>query len=158
MPALKKLGAIMAAPDCPDNNWMTTRSENVMLELMDDIEKAYPIDPQRRLITGYSIGAKGIWFMSAKHQERFSAAIPISTTPPEGVVQASWGIPLYVIHSRDDELFPLESTNLVVEQLQSRGVRIELVVVERVTHFDVTGFIEPLRDAVPWIEKQWTSA
>jgi dipeptidyl aminopeptidase/acylaminoacyl peptidase len=63
-----------------------------------------------------------------------------------------------VIHSRDDELFPLESTNLVVEQLQSRGVRIELVVVERVTHFDVTGFIEPLRDAVPWIEKQWTSA
>lgn len=157
MPALEKLGAIMAAPDCPENSWMTNRSENVMLELLDELEQYFKIDPRRRLITGYSIGAKGTWFMAAKHQERFSAAIPISTIPPDGVVQKSWGIPLYVIHSRDDELFPLASTQLVVEDLQGHGVRIELAVVEQLTHFDVAGFVKPLRDAVPWIETQWMS-
>lgn len=155
VPALEPLGAIMVAPDCPENNWLTTRSEYVILELLDEIEQAYLIDPRRRLITGYSIGAQGTWFMGAKHQERFSAAIPISTTPPKGMVQMSWGIPLYVIHSRDDELFPLESTILIVEQLQRRGVQIELAVVDRLTHFNVAGFVQPLRDAVPWVEKQW---
>lgn len=155
LPALQKLGAIMVAPDCPENSWVTIRSEKVVLELLEAVELHYPFDPRRRLITGYSIGAKGTWFLGAKYQDRFSAAIPISTTPPEGVLQETWRIPLYVIHSRDDELFPLEYTQIVVEKLQERDVRIELAVVEQVTHFNVAGFVKPLRDAIPWIEKQW---
>lgn len=158
MPALATLGAIMVAPDCPENSWMMAHSERMLLELLEHIEQFYPINPRHRLITGYSIGAKGTWFMAAKHQELFSAAIPISATPPEGVVKTSWGIPIYVFHSRDDELFPLDTTQLVVEQLKMRDVQVELVVFEHVTHFDVAGFVEPLQDAVPWIKKHWTGA
>jgi poly(3-hydroxybutyrate) depolymerase len=157
LPALGSLGAIMAAPDCPDQSWTTERSENTILELMDSLQRFYSIDPDRCLITGYSMGAIGTWHMAASYQERFAAALPIAATPPQVTTRTTWRIPIYVIHSTHDEVFPLKATQQVVEQLHSQKVAIELRVVQGITHFNVGGFIKPLKDTVPWIQRVWSS-
>ena len=154
-PALRGLEALIVAPDCIASDWIDLQSETAVLRLLDHIQDSYTIDPKRMLITGYSKGGKGTWYLASRHQERFAAALVMAATPQVDTVDVEWEIPLYVIHSRKDELFSLESTEAVVKQLQAKGVSVEMVVVEGIGHYETDRFTEPLRAAVPWIEKAW---
>lgn len=154
-PALGELGAIIVAPDCPHGDWANPRSEAVVLDLLDYLFTQYNIDAEKILITGYSLGGIGTWYLAARHQERFTAAIPMACPPGSKSSEVNWQIPLFVIHSRRDELFPFEETEKVVRQLQTRGHPIEFKLIDLVTHFDTAGFLRPLQATVPWIRKVW---
>jgi predicted peptidase len=154
-PALRDLGAIIVAPDCTGDDWTQPNSEQDVLDLLDHIEATYKIDPNRTLITGYSMGGIGTWYLAARHQDRFAAALPMAVTPPSSAVDAAWDIPLYIIHGSEDELFPVRWTETAVEQLVTAGASAELVVLDGVSHHETHRFIEPLQAAIPWIQKTW---
>jgi len=154
-PALERLGAIMVAPDCTDTDWTRPRSEKDLLELLDFLMKHYAIDKKRTLITGYSMGGIGTWFLAARHQDLFSAALIMAGSPQSSTAKTDWKIPLYVIHSRADEIVPFDPTAKVVEKLRGRGISIQFAPIDGVTHYQVERFFEPLQAAVPWIEKVW---
>ena len=80
-PALRQLGAIIAAPDNVANGWSNPRSEANVLALLDAIQEDYSIDPGKTLLLGYSMGGMGTWYLAARHPERFKAAIPIAGRP-----------------------------------------------------------------------------
>ena len=76
--------------------------------------------------------------------------------PPQPVSsRIRWRFPLYVIHSRSDELFPIEPAATAVTKLQDQGNDVEFVVLDGVTHYNAGGYIEPLRAAVPWLKEKW---
>ncbi len=153
-PALAELGAVMVAPDCPAGNWAHARSETSVLALLDSIQSTYPVDRSRLLVTGYSLGGLGAWYLASRHPQRFSAAIPISGWPSSQAV-AKMQVPVYIIHSRQDELIPIEQSERVVPLLRARGVPVEFVAVEGVAHFETGRFVEALRGAVAWVRKIW---
>jgi predicted peptidase len=157
LPALEELGAVIAAPDCPSNQWDSSQTEADIIDLINYLEEVYYLDPRRVLLTGYSMGGIGAWHLAAHHQDRFSAALIVSAQPPADAVNVRWEIPLYVIHSRQDEVFPLKSTEATITQLRSQGFSIEIDIVERVTHFQTERFINPMRKSIPWIRKVWSS-
>lgn len=154
-PALGDLGAIIAAPDCRFPNWTNLRSENQVLELMDYLIQGYRLSPRLTVLTGYSLGGTGVWFMASRRQSRFCAAIPISCAPHPDIHLLDWRVPLYVIHSRNDELIHYEQAVLNIKKLRERGLPVEFVLLEGLTHYDTDGFIEPLRAAQPWIRRIW---
>lgn len=154
-PALAELGAILVAPDCPGRDWADPGSEAALMGLLELLRESYSIDGSRILITGYSLGGMGSWHMAAAHPGLFSAAIPIAGWPPEGALGRIEGVPLYLIHSRDDEVIPIEPTVAAVRQLEARGIRVEFVVLKGVSHFETGSFVEPLRAAIPWIRAVW---
>jgi predicted peptidase len=155
-PALRDLGAVIAAPDCTGPDWTGPRNEAGVLALLDHLQEAYPVDPRRTLITGYSMGGHGAWHLAARYPDRFAAALVMAAWPPPAALAAGWRTPLYVIHSRQDEVVPLAGTERAVHELRARGAAVELVVVERVSHYETHRFVAPLRAAVPWIERLWT--
>ena len=67
----------------------------------------------------------------------------------------NWAIPLYIIHSRDDEEFPCAKVEATVSALQAKSAPVELALVEGITHLDTSRFVEPLRAALPWIRNAW---
>jgi predicted esterase len=75
--------------------------------------------------------------------------------PPPGLVDVDWQIPLYVIHSRADEIVPLESTQAVVDRLRENGASVEWVVLDDITPYQTGRFVDLLRAVVPWIKKAW---
>jgi predicted peptidase len=154
-PGLRDLGAVIAAPDCRGRDWTDPVSEADVLALLDDAMRTYRIDPARVLLTGYSMGAMGTWYLAARHQDRFSAALIVSGLPLARAAEIDWRIPLYLIHSRDDERLLLKPTADVVKQLEAKGRDVKLVVVDGLTHYQVSGFVPYLRAAVPWIQKAW---
>ncbi len=157
LPALRELNAVMVAPDCPGAGWTDPQSESAVLELLHTIQNDYPIDSRRMIITGYSMGATGTWDYVFKHPRLFAAAIVIAGMPPRGIVLNDPGTPILVIHSRDDELFPLEGVRKFVKACKSQGIAAELKVVAGLSHYQFARFTAPLREAVPWLNKDRTN-
>lgn len=154
-PGLTGTGAIMVAPDNRGDGWDNPQSEARIITLLDHIRATYKIDEKRILITGYSMGGIGTWYLAARNQELFSAAVPVAGRPQADSAEVEWKIPVFVIHGRKDEVLPMAPTEEVVGRLKERGVDIEMEIVEGVTHYDVAGFSESLKAVVPWIERVW---
>ena len=153
-PALESLGALIVAPDAVDSGWGDQADEARVLFLLDHVTSTFAVDRKRVLCTGYSMGGAGTWYFVTHHPDRFSAAIPIAGRPPDGEPAAT-KVPLYVIHSRADEVVPLAPTESYVAALRSRGAEVQLTVVDGLTHFQTDRFVEPLRDALPWLARVW---
>ncbi len=154
-PALRDLEAIIVSPDCTGQDWTDPQSEADVLAVLDHVEANFNIDTRWTAVTGYSMGGIGTWHLANLHPDRFAAAIVVSGSPPTGVPDENWQVPLYVIHSSLDRVLPIIPTHLAVGDLLDRGVTVEFVIIDGVTHYDTDQFIQPLRTAVPWIEDIW---
>jgi predicted peptidase len=153
--ALKELGAMIAAPDRTADEWTNPQSEAEILGLIKFLKDSYPIDKNRTLVTGYSLGGIGAWYFGGKYPEEFTGILPISANPPPEVIETEWATPVYAIHSKQDEWYPLENTQRVIKELKAVTSNIHLTVVTNATHFETNKFIEPLRESIPWIRDLW---
>ncbi len=151
-PAFRDLDAFILAPDCPGRGWTDPRSERAVLALWEHALESWPVDPQRTVITGYSLGGIGTWHLAARHPEKWSAAVPVAGRPTEKLDRS---VPIYAIHGRRDEVIDLKPTERAIKKLQAKGATAELVVVEGPTHYQTTRFVEPLSGAVGWLKQLW---
>ena len=154
-PAMAELEAIVVAPDCPGTDWSDSTSVAAVLALLDHITNWYLIDTDKIVLTGYSLGGNGVWHLAAHHPARFSAAIPIAAHPPLDLVDQLTDLPIFVIHSRDDEQVPIEPTDQMVRLLLDRGAPVQYLIVEGITHHQTIRFRDHLRSTIPWLKKTW---
>ena len=154
-PALSDLGAVVVAPDCAQGEWQNQSCEDTVLGLIDHLKQTWPIDNDRVVLPGYSMGGIGTWALSSRHPGLFSAAIVMAATPPEHMGDIEWTLPLYVNHARDDELMPLADTESVVEDIRASGGEVTFKILDGVSHFQTDRFVEPLRAATPWLRTVW---
>jgi predicted peptidase len=155
LPALRVLSAVMIAPDCPGEGWTDPESERAVMALLQTIQNEQPIDSRRLLIIGYSMGATGTWDYVFKHHGLFSAAIAISGMPPKGIILDHPGTPVLAIHSRDDELFSLDSVRKFIRACESQGLPVKLEVVTGLSHYHFDRYVQALSEAIPWVRKLW---
>ncbi len=164
--AFKPLNAIFLAADSVNGDWTTPENEEAVTRLMDSVIAAYNIDDSKTIVTGYSMGAFGTWHWAAKFQDRFAGAITIAGAPstlarnPEErvMIEADWNIPLYVMHSRMDELIDIGPTKAYAEKLKADGKDVTFHELTVITHHQENLLPEPMGKTVPWIKRVWASA
>lgn len=174
-PALEPLNAVIVAPDAPEFSWAHPDSEAAVLAVVAEVQKTYKINAAQTLVTGFSMGGQGAWFFAANHPELFKAAIPMTAMPITTRVRAradvqaaakavadgtDWAtpllrMPLYVIHSKADQTVPVGPVEAAVQTLKGRGGNVTLTLIDDVPHSMVSGFIDPLAGALPWIRQAW---
>jgi len=153
-PGFRDLGAIILAPDCPGQDWTDPRSVAAVLVLLDHAMRTWPVDPERTAVTGYSMGAMGVWHLAQEHPGRFRAAIPVSGTPlrEEPVV-----IPVYAILSDHDELIEGGPARRAVKAMRREGVEARVVMLaDGPSHYRFADFVQPLRWSAKWLQKVWS--
>jgi len=156
-PVLEELGAIIVAPDSAANGWANPTAEAQVLELLEYVESNYNVDSNRTLLTGYSMGAMGTWYLAPRHPELFEAAIPMAGRPQADSTGLDWRTPTYVINSAADELIALEPTREAVEMLQAKGAPIQIAVIDAgITHYQIPRYRPYLEAAIPWIRDVWS--
>ncbi len=155
VPGLKKLGAIIVAPDCPGDGWTDEASERAVLALLDYAVRNWPVDRRRIVVTGYSLGGIGTWFLAARHPEIFSAAVPMAGRP---VIDTGLRVPVYAIHGRRDEVIDIDPTRRAIDAMRAEGLEAHLVIVKGTTHYETGRFARPLRGAVEWLQGFWNTA
>lgn len=178
-PALRPLGALIVAPDAPKNNWTDPVAEQAILSLVREMKRRYPIDTMRTLVTGNSMGGMGTWFLANRHPTLFRAAVPLTSFPlvryttidQAGLSAAfdemtkdrtgAWTtpyrqVPVYAIHSRQDEGVPFSAESTLVSMIKARGGLVDFVAVDSLKHGPAIAYQGVLRSSVYWIRRQWS--
>jgi predicted peptidase len=153
-PGFANLPAVIVAPDAGASSGWSAADEEGVLWLARRLRDVYPIDPAKVVVTGYSAGGGQTWLLANRNQNFFTAAIPMSARPRGGSEQP-WRIPVYVIHSRDDELIPLATVETYVAAQRAAGGPVELHVASGLSHYQTAAFIPALKEAVSWLGVVW---
>jgi poly(3-hydroxybutyrate) depolymerase len=147
-PAFAELDAVIVAPTCFDGSWIAPRCERNALAVLDFALANYDVDPSRVLVSGFSMGGVGTWHFAARYPDRFMAGIPVSATRPASALPT---IPIWALHSTDDEVFPFANAQRAIAPVLARDPRNVFEVISGVTHFETTRFAAPLSRAVDWV-------
>jgi pimeloyl-ACP methyl ester carboxylesterase len=115
----------------------------------------HAVDRSRILITGFSMGGRGTWYLAARHPDRFTAAIVMATGPGQGSLEGLAAMPIYVIHSPDDEVVPYEPVEELVVTLAARGYRVQMMRLPGASHGMMGDYVGPLQAAGDWVQQQW---
>jgi acetyl esterase/lipase len=153
VPGFSSLPAVIVAPDAGSVSGWSIEDEVDVMWLARQLRDVYPIDPAKVVMTGYSAGGGQTWLLANRNQEFFTAAIPVSARPR--TTESSWRIPVYVIHSRDDELIPLATVESYVAAQKAAGAPLELHVVSGMSHYQTAAFVPALREASSWLAARW---
>jgi predicted peptidase len=153
VPALSSLGAVILAPDARTASGWSDADEAGLIWLAKQIAGVFPIDPEKIVMTGFSAGGAQTWSVANQNQDFFTAAIPISARPRS--TPNAWTIPVYVIHSRDDELIPFATVESYVAAQRAAGAPVQLQLLSGISHYQTVAFVPALRDALPWLRQVW---
>ena len=176
--ALRPLGAIIIAPDAPRNNWTDPVAERATMALVDEIKRRYPIDERRTMVTGVDMGGMGAWFLAHQQPKAFRVVVPLTSFPlirktsidRVGLAAAynamvsdassAWaepfrGLPVYAIHSRQDENVPFLAESTLVSRINARGGYVHFAKLDSLKHNPARAYGPALRAAIPWIRRQW---
>jgi predicted peptidase len=154
-PALRSWGAVMVAPDVPDRSWATARSERAVVALLEDVMARHRIDPARILVTGFSMGGGGTWYLAARQPELFTGAIVMAGSARSADL-AAVRMPIYLIHSPDDEVVPFAGAEEAYRTLSARGHPVELRVLPGYGHYMMGAYVPALRLAGSWMLQRWS--
>lgn len=164
--AFKPLNAIFLAADSVGGNWSTQANEKAVLALMDSVIETYNIDDTKTIVTGYSMGAFGTWHWASKYQERFAGAFAIAGMPADmnsfredrKMLDTDWQIPLYIMHSHQDELIDIQPNIDYVKKLKADGKDVTFHELYVLTHHQENLLPESVGHAVPWIKRVWENS
>lgn len=147
------LDGIIISPNAGNNLWEDLINQEQILSLVDLAVTYLPVDASKIVITGYSAGGNGSWFLGESQPNVFSAAIPISSSynTTTGGVSRLMEIPFYVIHGEDDDYFPLQLTQDWVNATISAGSDITFVIAPGLNHFEPCNYAPYIEEAAQWL-------
>ncbi|MRI02342.1 hypothetical protein GH721_17485 [Kriegella sp. EG-1] len=148
------LEAYIISPNSNGELWYSQNNQIQMVALHDLATTYLPIDKSRVAITGYSDGGNGSWFFAQFYSSLFSAAIPIATsynTISNNGIYNPFEIPLYVIHGEEDELFPLETTQSLINKSIEVGSDIQVSIAPDLDHYQVCDYMPYFKEGVNWL-------
>jgi predicted peptidase len=152
-PGLTELNAIIIAPDALGGTWTDARNEEAAMWLTMRTMNAYAIDRKKVVITGFSLGGEGVWFIGSRHQHVFTGAVPVAAPAAGGDVV--WSIPVYVIHSNDDQVVSYNAAKKHADAVKARGTRLEFKTLNGLDHYNTSAYGVDVRDAVRWLQEEW---
>ena len=154
-PAVAPLNAIVVGPDSlVGDDWDLAVNAAHVAFLTKSIAKSYPVDEKKILITGFSAGGIGTWYVGAKSPELYSAAIPVAGDPKDNL--RGWKLPVYAIHATADDIVRIGPTRLAIKELAGRGVNAKLNELGGgVSHYDTAKYAPAMTEAVAWLKTVW---
>ena len=132
----KKYPCYVLAPQCAENMWWAAHDRNgnkllmranptppmeLVIRLIAEIEKRFPVDPTRIYVTGLSMGGYGTWDLLARFPNRFAAAVPVCGGGVAEAAPAFSHVPIWAFHGALDRVVPPRQSRIMVTALQDAG-------------------------------------
>jgi predicted esterase len=126
-------------------------AERDVLDVMEEMKRAYRIDPDRIYMTGHSMGGFGTWSIAMNHPDLFAALAPVAggVTNPAGMSKIAH-IPQIVIHGDKDPTVPVERSRVMVAMGKKLGVELKFVEVPGGDHGSVVA--PTFKDVFEWFD------
>ena len=123
--------------DDPKN--LAELSEKDVLNVLDIVEKAYSIDPDRVYLMGHSMGGGGTWHLGIKYPARWAGLAPIApaTARPASDVEKIKHVPVILVQGDEDILVPVAGARRWAEQMKKLEMTYEYIEVAGGDHGSV---------------------
>jgi predicted peptidase len=91
---------------------------------LDAVLAAEPVDVDRVLLTGLSMGGYGSWDLAARRPGSFAAVIPICGGGDEATADRLAPLPIWCFHGADDPVVPVERSRTMIAAIEAAGGRV----------------------------------
>jgi predicted peptidase len=124
-------------PQCPlDDQWEVNHSADggfrisgnpirkplaAVVDLLDSLVRAFPIDSARIYVTGLSMGGFGSFELIERYPGRFAAAVPMSGGGDSTLVRAIMDVPIWDFHGDTDTTVPPSGSRQMMEAFERTG-------------------------------------
>jgi pimeloyl-ACP methyl ester carboxylesterase len=120
--------------------------EQDVLRVITDLRRAYPVDPDRIYLTGYSMGGEGTWSIGLRHPSLFAALVPVcatvhgvsfqhraaasrmlddagvqALTSPEALAENAFGLKVVFFHGDQDPTTSVEGSRAMAARFRALG-------------------------------------
>ncbi len=134
----RDLPFVALSPQCPARSYW--RLHMPALEgLVEAIVAERPVDPDRVILTGMSMGGYGTWGLAARCPDRFAALVPVcggglvSQGFPERASELRH-VPVWAFHGARDRVVPPDQSRRMVDALNAAGGSARLTVYPELGH------------------------
>jgi polyhydroxybutyrate depolymerase len=113
----EKNGILLVIPEGKDKTWsyigspMENRDDaGFVRDVLDDVEKRFPVDRTRLWVSGFSQGGSMAWYVACALGDRFAAATPVAGAFWEPLPKNcdKGPVNLFHIHGTADEVVPMK--------------------------------------------------
>lgn len=162
--------AFVVAPQCPaDETWShflmdetdgtiqlqdtPSKSMEILMQLVQQLIKDFPVDTNRIYITGLSMGGFGTFDAMARYPELFAAAVPVCGGGDPATAKIIKDIPTWIFHGAEDtSVDPKYSVNML-QALIREGAHPGFTYYPEVGHFSwIAAYSEPMM--MEWLFRQ----
>lgn len=124
------LGSLIASPLARRGHETDYDDERLadVREVLTDVHRRFPVDPDRRYLTGYSQGGNGVYRSMTFMADEWAAATIWAGQSPDAVpwLESTRWVPSILLHSPTDELVPYQESVDTHERLVDLGYEHEL--------------------------------
>lgn len=132
----ERFPCFVVAPQCPQMGSWTNRRRGaeapppdagptepmqLVVELLDSLQKEFSIDARRLYVTGLSMGGFGTWDLIQRYPEKFAAAAPVCGGGREELASKLVRIPIWVFHGDKDTSVNVEQSRKMVAAIRKAG-------------------------------------
>lgn len=146
----------LVVPQCPrSEGWsnitpgeqpLPGKSLLLALELLtNSLPKEFNLDPARRYLTGVSMGGHATWSLLCRDTGLFAAAVPVCAGgDARRVTDRVAKVPVWVFHSDDDHLVPVQQARDFVKAWRAHGGEVRYTEYTGVKHSSwKKAYVEP---------------
>lgn len=109
-------------------------SEEVLMELINNVKEEYPIDANRVYLIGMSMGGIATYDLVCRYPDIFAAAIPICGAVNPDRLSAAKDVRFMIFHGENDEEVPLICGREAYKALNAAGAQVEYIEFAGVGH------------------------
>jgi predicted esterase len=114
-------------------HWWSYQPDAFPLQAVDYLQQRYPIDTDRILLVGYSMGGFGTWNIGLRYHDRFAGLMPMAggisreefllgkDTFCRGLLDNARTVPTFFAHGDSDSVVPVKFDRWTAEGLKDRG-------------------------------------
>lgn len=117
----------------PLNQWYAYRSYGLPMAALSKIKRHYPINTNKIILSGFSMGGYATWNLGLRYPDRFAALAPLSGSisrqekfgladrRSRSIVDNAQRIPLFFVHGAQDNMVPPNSDRFCRDRLKELG-------------------------------------
>jgi predicted esterase len=91
------------------------------LRMLSEVEATWPVDPDRIILTGLSMGGFGTFSIAAKHPDRWAAIVPICGGGDVATAKSFAHLPCWCFHGANDRVVKADLSRRMVAALKEAG-------------------------------------
>jgi predicted peptidase len=107
--------------DAHDFDEKPSATMQLVIELLDALQKEFRIDQSRLYVTGLSMGGFGTWDIISRYPDKFAAAAPVCGGADLKLAPKLVKVPIWTFHGDKDTVVKLHRTVDMVEAIRIAG-------------------------------------